>query len=72
MKLKLEMSMKILAMIEFSNYSIKSKDYDNWNKLVVGKMKGETVGVVIEEFFRLKPKMYSHLVDEHKKRKRCE
>ena len=40
--------MKILAMIEFSNYSIKSKDYDNWNKLVVGKMKGETVGVVIE------------------------
>ena len=35
-------------------------------------MKGETVGVVIEEFFRLKPKMYSHLVDEHKKRKRCE
>ena len=29
MKLKLEMSMKILAMIEFSNYSIKSKDYDN-------------------------------------------
>ena len=33
----------------FSNYSTKSK-YDNSNKLVVGKVKDETAGVVIEEF----------------------
>ena len=42
------------------------------NKLGIGKMKDETSGVVIEEFVRLKPKMYSFLVDnntEHKKAK---
>ena len=47
----------------FSNYSNKSKYYDNSNKLVVGKMKDETAGVVIEEFVGLKPKIYSYLVD---------
>ena len=31
-----------------SNYSAKSKYYDNSNKLVVGKMKDETGGVAIE------------------------
>ena len=31
-------------MFEFSNYSTKSKYYDNSNKLVVGKMKDETAG----------------------------
>ena len=51
-------------MFEFSNYSTKSKYYDNSNKLVVGKMKNETAGVVIEEFVELKLKMYSYLVDE--------
>ena len=35
---------------DFSNYSTKSKYYDNSNKLVVGKVKDETAGVVIEEF----------------------
>ena len=57
-------------MFGFRNYSTKSKYYDNSNKLVVGKMKDETSGVAIEEFFGLKPKMYSYLVDdnsEHKK-----
>ena len=57
---------------DFSNYSTKSKYYDNSNKLVVGKMKDETSGVAIEEFVGLKPKMYSYLVDynsEHKKAK---
>ena len=44
-------------MFDLSNYSTKSK-YDNSNKLVVGKMKGETAGVVIEHFVSLKPKMY--------------
>ena len=51
-------------MFYFSNYSTKSKYYDNSNKLVVGKMKNETAGVVIEEFVELKLKMYSYLVDE--------
>ena len=32
---------------DFSNYSTESKYYDNWNKLVVGKMKDETAGVAI-------------------------
>ena len=59
-------------MFEFSNYSTKSKYYDNSNKLVVGKVKDETAGVSIERFIGLKPKMYSYLVNdnsEHKKTK---
>ena len=32
-------------MFDFSNYSTKSKYYDNSNKLVVGEMKDETAGV---------------------------
>ena len=59
-------------MFDFSNYSTKSKYYDNSNKLVVGKIKDETTGVAIEEFVGLKPKMYSYLVNdnsEHKKAK---
>ena len=34
-------------MFDFSNYSTKSKYYDNSKKLVVGKMKDEIVGVAI-------------------------
>ena len=58
-------------MFEFSNYSTKSKYYENSNKLVIGKMKDETEGAAIEEFVRMKPKMYSFLADnsEHKKAK---
>ena len=59
-------------MFDFINYMTKSKYYYDSNKLVVGKMKDETGGVVIEEFFGLKPKIYSLLVDdnsEHKKTK---
>ena len=37
-------------MFDFSNYSTKSKYYDNSNKIVIGKMKDETGGVAIEEF----------------------
>ena len=53
---------------DFSNYSSKSKYYDNSNKLAIGNMKNETGSVAIEEFVGLKPKMYSFLVDnrEHK------
>ena len=57
-------------MFDFSNYSTKSKYYDNSNKLVVGKTKDETAGVAIEEFAELNPKMYLYLVNdnsEHKK-----
>ena len=51
------------------------KYYDDSKKLVIGKMKDETRVVVIEEFFGLKTKMYSLLLDynsEHKKSKRRE
>ena len=47
-------------------------DYEDSNKLVVGKMKDEKTGVAIEEFVGFKPKMYSLLVDDsshHKKAK---
>ena len=58
-------------MLDFSNYSTKSKYCDDSNKLVIGKMKEKTRGVVIKEFVGLKPKMYSFLVDnnQHKKAK---
>ena len=36
-------------MFDFSNYSTKSKYYDNSKKLVVGKMDNETAGVAIKE-----------------------
>ena len=47
------------------------KNYDNWKKLVIGQMRDETGSVAIEEFVRLKPKIYSFLVDnkDHKKAK---
>ena len=50
---------------DFWNYSTKSKYYDNWNKLVIGKMKDKTAAGAIEEFVGLRPKMYSFLVDEN-------
>ena len=52
-------------MFDFSNYSTKSKYYNNSNKLEVGKMKDKTVGVAIEEFVGLKPNMYSYLLDDN-------
>ena len=69
MKWKLKMSMKILAMIKKCLILV-TKYYDNSNTLVIGKMKDETAGVVIEEFVTLKPKMYSYLHNsKHKKAK---
>ena len=41
-------------MFDFSNCSTKSKYYDNSNKLVISKMKDETVGIAIEEFVGLR------------------
>ena len=40
-------------MFGFSNYSTKSKHYDDSNTLVTGKMKVETSDVKIEEFVGL-------------------
>ena len=43
----------------FSNYSRQSKFFDDANKNVIGKMKDEYGGVVIDKFVGLKSKMYS-------------
>ena len=57
---------------DFSNYSTKTKYYDNSNKLVVGKMKDETARVATEELVGLKPKIYSYLVDDKSWHKKAE
>ena len=41
-------------MFDFSDYSTKSKYYNDSNKLVIGRMKDATGDVGIEEFVRLK------------------
>ena len=51
MKLKPKMSeyfRKDKEMLDFSNYSNKSRYYDDSNKLVVGKMNDETADVAPE------------------------
>ena len=58
-------------MLDFINYSTESKYYDGSNKLVIGKMKDETKGVVIEESVRLKPNIYLFLVDDNRKHKKA-
>ena len=46
-------------LFDFSNYSEDSKFFDDTNKKVIGKMKDEYGGVIIDEFVGLKSKMYS-------------
>ena len=46
-------------LFDFSNYPKDSKFFDETNKKVIGKMKGEFGEVIVEEFVVLKPKMYS-------------
>ena len=46
-------------LFDFSNYLKDSRFYDESNKKVIGKMKDEYGGVTIDEFIRLKSKMYS-------------
>ena len=46
-------------LFDFSNYSKDSKFFDESNKKVIGKMKDEYGGVIIDEFIGLKSKMYS-------------
>ena len=45
-------------LFDFSNYSKDSKFFDESNKKVTGKMKDEYGGVIIDEFIRLKSKLY--------------
>ena len=58
-------------MFDFSNYSVKSKYYDNSNKLVIGNLKDETAAVAIKEFVELKQKMYLFLVEDNNKHKKA-
>ena len=46
-------------LLDFSNYSKDSKFFDETNKKVIGKMKDEFGGVIVDEFVGLKSKMYS-------------
>ena len=46
-------------LFDFSNYSKDSKFFDITNKKVIGKMKDEYGGVIIDQFVGLKSKMYS-------------
>ena len=52
-------------MFDFGNYSSRSEYYYNSKKLVIGKMKDETIGVAIKELVGLKPKIYLFLVDKN-------
>ena len=46
-------------LFDFSNYPKDSKFFDLTNKKVIGKMKDESEGKIIDEFVGLKSKMYS-------------
>ena len=46
-------------LFDFSNYSKDSTFFENANKKVIGKMKDEYGGVIIDDFAGLKSKMYS-------------
>ena len=46
-------------LFDFSNYSKDSTFFDDANKKVIGKMKDEYGGVIIDQFIGLKSKMYS-------------
>ena len=46
-------------LFDFSNYSKDSKFFDETNKEVIGKMKDEFGGVIVNEFVGLKSKMCS-------------
>ena len=46
-------------LFDFSNYSKDLKFYDDSNEKVIGKMKDEMGGIIIDEFIGLKSKMYA-------------
>ena len=63
---------KNIGMLDFGNYSSKSKYFDDLDALFLGKTKDETDSLATEELARLKPKVDSILVNdssEYKKRK---
>ena len=53
-------------LFDFSNYPKDSKFLDQANKNVIGKMKDDSEGKIIDEFVRLKLKMHSILSDDGK------
>ena len=53
-------------LFDFSNYPEGSKIFDQANKKVIGKMKDEYEGKIINEFVGLKSEMYSMLLDDGK------
>ena len=50
--------------MDFSEYPKDHPNYDASNKKVIGKIKDELKGNIIEEFIGLKPNMYSYSVVE--------
>ena len=58
-------------MFDFSNYSDKSKYYDDSKKLVVDEMKDKKGGVAIKKFIESGPKMYLFLIDDGIKNKKA-
>ena len=46
-------------LLNFSNYPDDSKFFDQANKNIISEMKDESEGKIIDEFVRLKSKMYS-------------
>ena len=46
-------------MFDFRNFPKDSKFSDEANKKVIGKMKDEFGGIIVDEFVGLKSKMYS-------------
>ena len=54
-----EKNFKHKHLFDFSNYSEDSKFFDQANKKVIGRMKDESEGKIIGEFFVLKSKMFS-------------
>ena len=49
--------MKWKDLCDFSNYSKDSNFFDSTNKKVIGKMKDEFGGIIVDEFVGLKSKM---------------
>ena len=46
-------------LLDFSKYSKDSNFFDETTKKVIGKKKDEFGGIIVDEFVRLKTKMYS-------------
>ena len=60
-------------LFDFSNYSKDSKNFNETNKKVIGKMKDEFGRVIVDEFLELKSKMFSmKKIDGKKYSKRSE